>query len=182
MVEVQPLPGLRPAVVGPPPDPHGPVAEDQRPGRRAQPAAQGFGLHLLPQGVPTRARGHEAAFGDDGPCAGGRAAGGEPEAGAGLPPVPAFGFPAWPPPRGTLAPGVAFADVPGVQLQDHLVGFAGQCALVRVGGGGLVELGAQALGALALAARFAVEGGAGEWDAGKVGEHGAGLLDGPFAG
>ncbi len=36
MLEVQPLAGLRPAVVGQPPEPHGPVADHQHAGRRAQ--------------------------------------------------------------------------------------------------------------------------------------------------
>ena len=117
-----------------------------------------------------------------GAAAGGLAALVQAKAGAGIDPVPAFGFLVGAAPGRALAPAVAFADVPGVQLNDHLVGFQDPFEWFLGGGGLRVELGAQALGALALAFGFAVEGGAGELHAGEMFEHGAGVGDGPFAG
>jgi hypothetical protein len=46
----------------------------------------------------------------------------------------------------------------------------------------LAQTSAQGLGTLSLAFGFAIEGGAGQFHAGEVFEHGAGLLDGQLAG
>ena len=97
VIEVQSLLGLGKAIVGQPPDPHGPVGNDQRAGGLTEPAPQALGVELFAQGVNALAGGDEAAFGDDGPSAGRLAAMIQPEAGAGINPVPAFGFAAlWP--------------------------------------------------------------------------------------
>ena len=51
-------------------------------------------MQLLAQAIQALPRGHKAAFGDDGPTAGGLAAMIESKTGAGVNPVPAFG--SWP--------------------------------------------------------------------------------------
>ncbi len=52
-----------------------------------------------------------------------------------------------------LSPSITFADVAGIPLEDHLVGLKRQFQLGLLGEGLLIQLGAQVLGALALAAR-----------------------------
>ena len=88
---------------------------------------------------------------DDGPSAYGVPALIQPETGAGIAPVPAFGLVARALRVGAFASTVAFADVSGVQLDDHLIGFEGECQLELLGGGWLVQLRAQGLRPLALA-------------------------------
>ena len=139
-------------------------------------------MELVAQGVQALAGEDVAALDDDGPPAGGLAAVIEAEDGAGIDPVPAFGFVPAPPQRGGLAPGIALANVPGVQLNDHLVGFEDQFELLLLRSGLLIQLGAEALGALALAFGFAVEGGGGQFHAGEMFEHDAGFGHGQFAG
>src|SRR5580700_3301475 len=104
MVKVQPLPRLGKTVVGQPPDPHGPVADDQRASGLAQASPQGFGVQLLAQAVHARARGHEAALADDGPPAGALATVIQTKAGADVNPVPAGRFLAPAAQDGALAP------------------------------------------------------------------------------
>lgn len=81
-----------------------------------------------------------------------------------------------------MTPGIALANVPRVQLNDQLVGFEHQFELLFVPGGLLIQLGAEALGALALAFGFAVEGGGRQLHAGEVFERDAGFGHGQFAG
>ena len=103
------------------------------------------------------------------------------KAGADVNPVPALRFLAPAAQDGALAPVIALANVPSVHLDDHLVGFQSQFQLRLLGGGLLVQLRAQPLGALALAAGFPIQGGAGKLDAREAFEHDAGLLHGHFA-
>ena len=65
LLEVQPLAGLRPAVVGPAPNPHGPVADHQYARRLAPAAPPRLGVPLFAQGVQALAREHVAALDDD---------------------------------------------------------------------------------------------------------------------
>src|SRR5258706_390172 len=160
VVKVQPLAGLRKAIIGQTPDPHGPVGNNQRAGRLAQPSPQGLGVELFAQRVDALTGGDETAFGDDGPSASRLAAMIQPEAGAGIDPVPAFGLLTRAAQGGTLAPVVALANVPGVHLNDHLVRLQRQFELLLCGGGLLIQFGAQTLGAFALSPGFAIQRGA----------------------
>jgi hypothetical protein len=104
---------------------------------------QGLRVKLFAQGVHSWPRGYEAAFRDDGPPARSLTAVIQPETGAGVNPVPAFRLPACTAQPGHLSPIIAFAEVPGLQLNHHLIRFEGQLALPLFGGGALIELGAQ---------------------------------------
>ena len=109
----------------------------------------------------------------------------EPEAGAGVDPVPACGFGAAAAARGALAPGVALADVPGVDLQDHLIGFQHQFALAGRAGwrdGLAIEGLPHGLRATALAPGLAVERGARHLNPRKPLQHQARLGHGHLAG
>lgn len=106
----------------------------------------------------------------------------QPEAGAGIKPVLAFGFGAAPPKRRALAPAVAFANVPGIQLQDQLVRLRGQFQLPWLGRRLLVQCGAQALRPLSLTFGFAIQRGTGQLQAREMCEHGAGILHRHYAG
>lgn len=55
VIKVQPLAGLLKAIIGQPPDPCGPVGNDQRAGGLTQAAPQGFGVELFTQRVNTLA-------------------------------------------------------------------------------------------------------------------------------
>ena len=78
--------------------------------------------------------------------------------------------------RGALSPSIAFAKVPRVQLDNHLVGLEDEFELLLLRGGVLIELGAEALGALALAFGFAIQSGGRQLHASKVFEHDAGAI------
>lgn len=173
------------AVVGQPPDPHGPVGDDQGARGLAEAAAARLGVELLAQRVDPAAGGGEAALGDDGPAAGGLAAVVQPEAGAGVDPMPAFGLGPAAAAPGALAPCIALADVPGVDLQDRLVGFQQQLELAgRTGRRGRlgVERLSHGLRAVTLAAGLAVERGARHFNSGEPFQDQAGLGHGHLAG
>lgn len=63
-----------------------------------------------------------------------------------------------------------------------MIRLQGQFELVLFQGGWLVQPAAQTLGTLALAAGFAIQCGAGQFDPGEMFEHGTGLFDGHLAG
>ena len=103
----------------------------------------------------------------------------EPETGAGVNPVPAFGFLARSPPGGTLAPSIAFANVPGIQWDDQSVRLPGQRHRLR--GRRLIEFGAEPLGAFALAVGFPGQRGGRYMHAGQMRQDHTGLGHGQFA-
>ena len=112
---------------------------------------------LIAQDVQALAGEDVTALDNDGPAAGRLAAVIEAEDGAGIDPVPAFRLvpaAAW---GGGLAPSIALANIPSVQWNDHLVGFEDQFSLLFVRRGLLIQLGAEALGALARHLDWALE-------------------------
>ena len=149
----------------------------------ARPTAARLGVELLAQRLQAFAGGHDAALDDEGPASGGLGALVEPEAGAGVNPVPAFGRVAFFPTRRGLAPLIAFADVPSVDLQDHLIRLQRELQLARGRRGGVrVEFAPQRLRPGALAARFPIKRGARHFDPGEPFQHQARFADGHLAG
>ncbi|HEY3861293.1 MAG TPA: hypothetical protein VGO59_05335 [Verrucomicrobiae bacterium] len=162
MIVIQALARVGKTVVRQSPNPHGAIGDDQGSRRLPQTASQRFGVQLLAQAIDAFARGHKAALADDGPSALGLPAMIKPEAGAGVNPMPLLRLLSAPAQLLRLAPTVPLADVPSVDLDNHLIGF--QHPFRRQTGsnrpGLLIELAAQALGALALAFGFPMHRGA----------------------
>src|SRR5882724_8469526 len=129
MVEVQPLPCLREAVVGHAPYPYSPIANDERAGGLAQAAPQRLGVRLFAQGVNPLARRHITTLADYRASTGGMASMIQPKDGAGVNPMPAFRLQAFAAQGGALAPAIPFTNIPGIHLNDHLIGFQGQFQL-----------------------------------------------------
>ena len=184
MVEVQPLAGLGPAVIGQAPDPHRAIANDQRTGRLPQPASQRFGVQLFAQGVNARPGGDKPPFGDDRAATRSLTAVIQPKTGAGvnLNPVPAFGFLPLSAQGTALAPAIPFTNVPSIQLDDHLIWFQRQFELGFFGDSLLIQSGAQGLGPFPLATRFPIQRDARELNPGEMFQHDAGILNRHFAG
>ena len=182
VIEVQTLPRLGKAVVGQSPDPHRAIPNDQRAGSLAQTPPQRFGMQLFAQGVYPLARRHKTALANHRPPTGSVPAMIQPKDGASVNPVPAFRLLALAAQYGTLAPAVPLPNIPGVHLNNHLIGFQGQFQLRLLGGGLPVQFRAHRLGAFALATSLPIQRGAGQFHTRKMFKHGAGILHGHFAG
>ena len=136
VVEVQALDGLAEAVFDQIPNPDGPVGDDQHPLGLGQTTEPGLVVELLHQGFDPAPGRYVAALGDDGAQFGfgtslGRAVA-EPETGGRVNPMPAVHLLVLASPLFGLAPVVAFANVPGVDLDNQRKGWRG---LVQSGDG-----------------------------------------------
>src|SRR5205814_5525751 len=97
------------------------ITNDQRAGGLAQAPPQRFGVHLLAQAIQALARRHEAPLTDNRPSSRRLAALIEPKAGAGVNPMPTFRLLARATQSSAFTPVIALPDIPGVQLNNHLV-------------------------------------------------------------
>src|SRR5207249_4118880 len=124
MVEVEPTARLWETVFGDDPDPGGPVGNDEHVLGLSQPAVDGLTVQLSGQGFDPQTGADIAALADDGPAPRRLRSVIESEDGADIDPVPlgrhllvlAQGFQ---PNLFGVAPVIALADVPGVDLDDE---------------------------------------------------------------
>ena len=130
VIEVQPVNGILETVFGQIPDPDGAIGDDEHPLGLAQAPCSGLIVKLLHQRLDPAAGGHVAALGDHGAEFGFEAPLGtavvEPETGGRVNPMPTLDLLLARSHFSSEAPMVAFADVPGVNLDNQRKGFWGR--------------------------------------------------------
>jgi len=182
---IQALPGVFEPIIGQPPNPHSPIGDDERSGGLAQAPPQGLGMQLFTQGIHAFACGHKTPLANHRPPTRRLGPVIQPKTGAGINPMPPFRFLASLAQDLGFAPLIPLPDIPGIHLNDHLVGLQNHLRLhpLLAGTAGLlILLAAQLARPLTLPPRFTIQGRPGQFDSGQMFQHHTGLAHRHLAG